>query len=110
MSVEALAVACSIAFDISDDSRASFLPIAYSSLPSGVERLLQVSMPEITKAFCRSTFRVRHLDYGNESRVVVAVVGSALSSDHHSRSLSVPWPLPGVREGQARFKGPLDPP
>jgi hypothetical protein len=39
MSVEALAVAGSTAFDISDDSRDSFLPIAYSSLPSGAERL-----------------------------------------------------------------------
>ena len=48
MSVEALAVACSTAFDISDDSRASFLPVAYSILPSGSERLAQLSMPEFT--------------------------------------------------------------
>ena len=43
MSVEALAVVGSTAFDISDDSRASFLPIGYSSLPSVVETLPQVS-------------------------------------------------------------------
>ena len=35
---------------------------------------------------------------------------AALSWDHHSGSLSVPWPPPGVREGPARFKGTLDTP
>ena len=55
MSVEALAVAGSTAFDISDDSRASFLPIGYFSLPSVAERLPQVSDPWKAKAFCRST-------------------------------------------------------
>ena len=55
MSVEALAVVGSTAVDISDDSRASSLPIGYSSLPSVAERILQVSTPLRTKAFCRST-------------------------------------------------------
>ena len=43
VSVKALAVAGSTAFDISDDSRASSLPVAYSSLPSGAERLAQAA-------------------------------------------------------------------
>ena len=65
MSVEALAVACSTAFDISDDSRASFLPIAYSSLPSGAERLAQRSDLWEPKTCCRSTGRERHLHSSN---------------------------------------------
>ena len=107
MSVKALAVAGSIAFDISDDSRASSLPVAYSSLPSGAERLAQLSDLVHAKAFCRSTGRERHLDVGNETSTVVAKVKVALSCDHHSQSLSVHKASAGVREGPARFKGPL---
>ena len=58
VSVEVLLIWQPTAFDISDDSRASSLPVAYSSLPSGSERLAQLSTPEFTKAFCRSTGRV----------------------------------------------------
>ena len=50
MSVEALAVVGSTAFDISDDSQASFLPIGYSSLPSVAERLPQVPGRQNAKA------------------------------------------------------------
>ena len=90
MSVEALAVAVSTAFDISDDSRPSFLPIAYSSLPSGAERLLQVSTPQKPKAVCRSTFRVRHLDSRNEASTLVADVILTLSCDHHRYAANPP--------------------
>ena len=110
MSVEALAVAGSTAFDISGDSRASFLLISYSSLPSGAERLAQLSDLVHAKAFCSSTGRERHLDVGNETSTVVANVILALSCYHHSQSLSVRRASARVREGPARFKGPLDPP
>ena len=43
MSSEALAVDGLTAFDISDDSRASSLPIGYSSLPSVAERLCRAA-------------------------------------------------------------------
>ena len=55
MSVEVLAVAGSTAFDISGDRRASSLPIGYSSLPSGAERLAQRWDLLHAKALCRST-------------------------------------------------------
>ena len=41
---------------------------------------------------------------------MVAKVKVALSCDHHSQSLSVHKASAGVREGPARFKGPMDPP
>ena len=55
VSVEVLLIWQPTAFDISDDSRASSLPVAYSSLPSGAERLAQRSDLGHAKAFCRST-------------------------------------------------------
>ena len=55
LSVEELLIRQPTGVDISGRSRASSLPIAYSSLPSDAERLPQVSTPLRTKAFCRST-------------------------------------------------------
>ena len=57
LSVEELLIRQPTGVDISGRSRASSLPIAYSSLPSDAERLPQVSTLWVwhPKAFCRST-------------------------------------------------------
>ena len=55
LSVEELLIRQPTGVDISGRSRASSLPIGYSSLPSVAERLPQVSTLQKPKAFCRST-------------------------------------------------------
>ena len=67
VSVEVLLIWQPTAFDISDDSRASSSPIAYSSLPSGSERLAQLSDLWEPKAFCHTTGRERRLHSSNEA-------------------------------------------
>ena len=105
--VEVLAVAGPTGVDISSDSRASSLPIGYSSLPSAAEHLAAGLEPRNAKAFCRSTSRVRQIDGRSDGTVVAAAIYLADSCDHHSESLRLFAPPPAVREGPARQKSTL---
>jgi hypothetical protein len=89
VSVEVLAVAGPTGVDISGRSRASSLPIGYSSLPSDVETSAAGLERKKPKAFCRSTSRVRQTAGRSDGTVVAAAIYLAASCDHHSRSLSV---------------------